>query len=202
MKNLNIALFGLSIIMITSCNLRENSPAAPSQQSSSGAKTVNVGKQFNIPVNAEGNTIEQQNIIDKNKITSDPTRVMWMHLIDYQGRMYMRTPVRGKITSSTKRLEPITCAAGMSNGQGVDVYYGARTADNQHVTTELIQIDGTYSNSDPYVFWFDPMGNYFQKGDGYLLSSIPIDLSNPTDKISGLYNADKAAQEWQKSIKK
>ena len=34
-------------------------------------------------------------------------------------------------------------------------------------------------------------------GLGYLLTDYPIDLANPMDEITGLYNAHKAAQAWQ-----
>jgi len=167
------------------------------QESSSGAITMNISKEFHIPTNADDNTTEQQNILDQKKITSDPTKILWMHLVDMNGRMYLRTPVRCKVTSSGKRLEPTSCSAGMANGQGIDTYYGAKTPGGQR-TTELIQIDGTYGNSDPYVYWFDPYGNYYQKGEGYLLSNIPIDIKNPVDEITGLYRANEEAVKWQK----
>jgi len=36
-------------------------------------------------------------------------------------------------------------------------------------------------------------------GLGYLLTDYPIDLQNPIDEITGLYNLHKAAYEWQKT---
>lgn len=181
--------------LMTSCDIPVQT--TPPQQSSSGAKTMNVSKEFRIPTNAEGNTTEQQNILDQKKVTSDPTKILWMHLVDMNGRMYLRTPVRCKVTSSGKRLEPTSCSAGMANGQGIDSYYGAKAPNGQH-TTELIQIDGTYGSSDPYVYWFDPMGHYFQKGDGYILSDMPIDIKNPIDEVTGLYRAHAEAEKWAK----
>lgn len=196
MKNVwYILALGLTL-SITSCNIKSESPQLL-QESTSGAKTVDVSKEFHIPINGRGNTIEQQNIIDKDKITTDPTKIMWMHLIDFNGRMYLRTPVRCKVTSSGKRLEPTSCAAGMANGQGADEYYGARTPEGYR-TSELIRVDGTYGNSDEYVYWFDPMGHYFQKGDGYLLSDIPIDIKDPINEITGLYQVQEQAAKWQK----
>ena len=172
-----------------------NRPPAP-QTSSSGAQTVNIGKQFKEPTNAQGNTVEQQQIMDRIKITSDPTRIMWLHRLSFDGKIVSRTPVRGKVTSSTKRLEPISVAAGVAGGEyhqpyGVEIPGG-------HLTTELIQADGTYGNSDAYIFWFDPSGHYFQLGSNYLLSDMPIDLDNPLDKITGQYNVMQAAADWQK----
>ena len=187
-------------IMFTACDINVEKPDIL-QKSTSGAKTVDVAKQFRIPVNAAGNTVEQQNIIDRDRVTSDPTKIMWMHLVDFNGRMYMRTPVRCKVTSSHKRLEATSCAAGMANGQGVDEYYGARTPEGYR-TTELVRVDGTYGNSDEYVYWFDPMGHYFQKGSGYILSDMPIDLKDPINEVTGLYQANEAAIKWQKEKRK
>ena len=194
-KQITVALLFILSTCIVSC--LGPVTAEPPQTASSGATTVNVGKQFRIPVNAEGNTAEQQNIMDRQKITSDPTKVIWMHLVDLNGRIYLRTPVRGKITSSTKRLEPVSCAAGEMGGQYASVY-GEKTNSGQR-TSELIQIDGTYGNSDPYVYWFDPRGYYYQLGQGYILSDMPINTKEPVDQVTGLYNLDKSAQEWQKS---
>jgi hypothetical protein len=167
------------------------------QTSSSGAKTTNISNDFRVSLNAEGKTTEQQNILDQKRVTSDPTKILWIHLVDMNGRMYLRTPVRCKVTSSGKRLEPTSCAAGMSKGDGFTSHYGA-VAPNNHRTTELIQIDGTYGSSDPYIYWFSPDNHYFQKGDGYLLSDMPIDIKNPVDEITGLYRANEAAVAWQK----
>ena len=60
----------------------------------------------------------------------------------------------------------------------------------------------TFGQSDNYIFWFDPQLRYHQWGTagglGYLLTDYPIDLRNPQDLITGLYNMDKVAYEWQK----
>lgn len=197
MKRLNLVL-ALAVIMsigLTSCNIKADKPEVL-QTSTSGAKTVDVASQLNVPLNSRGNTVEQQNIIDKDRVTSDPTKIMWMHLIDFNGRMYLRTAVRCKVTSSGKRLEPTSCAAGRIGGEYHEDF-GARTPEGYR-TTELIRVDGTYGSSDEYVYWFDPMGHFFQKGNGYLLSDMPIEISDPINEVTGLYQANQQAVEWQK----
>jgi hypothetical protein len=195
-KTIIILLVGSSLLY--SCSSRNTSTQ---QHSQSGATSVNVASQFKIPTNGTGNTIEQQNILDRQQITNDHTKIMWIHLVDMNGRIYLRTPVRGKVTSSGKRLEPSSVAAGMANGQGVDMYYGTLTPEGGR-TTERLQIDGTYGSSDSYIFWFDPRGHYFQKGDGYIMSDMPINVKEPVNEITGLYNLDAAAKEWQDSQNK
>lgn len=161
------------------------------QTSSSGATQTTAST---VPKNSKGNTVEQQNIDDKNRVTQDPTKVMWIHLIALDGKIIKRMPVRNKVTSSGKRLEPKQAAPAQSGYPSAHV--------GGHSTVELIQADGTYGDSDPYIYWFDPMGRYHQWGTagglGYLKTDYPIDLENPSDKITGLYNAHAAAAAWQK----
>jgi len=154
---------------------------------------------FQIPKNSQGNTTEQQNIIDRLKVTTDVTKVLWIHLITLDGKIVLRMPVSHKVTSSGKRLEPITGAS--SNEYGRDYPYFKAADGNIYETSEFMQPDGTFGQSDNYIFWFDPQNRYHQWGTagglGYLLTDYPIDLRNPQDLITGLYNMDKAAYEWQ-----
>lgn len=162
------------------------------QQSSSGA--VQVKSVSSVPKNSRGLTTEQQNIQDRIKVTTDPAKVLWNHLIALDGSIIRRMPVRCKVTSSGKRLEPKHAAPGQGS-------YPA--AGNGLYTNEFIQPDGTYGDSDSYIYWFDPMGRYHQWGTagglGYLLTDYPIDLENPVDKITGLYRVQREAAEWQKT---
>jgi hypothetical protein len=170
-----------------------------SQTASTGATQVTGF--VSVPKNSQGHTVEQQNILDRIRVTTDPTKVMWIHMISLDGRIISRMAVRNKVTSSEKRLEP-THAGADSQGRLPKVpgtenweYGGAIRTD------ELIQPDGTFGASDQYIFWFDPQGRYHQWGTagglGYLLTDYPIDLRNPIDEITGLYNADATAQSWQ-----
>lgn len=149
---------------------------------------------FDVPKNSQGNTVEQQNIIDRQKVTTDPGKVLWIHLISLDGKIIKRMPVKNKVTSSGKRLEP-------THAVNANEAYPDVAKDNWAETDELIQVDGTFGESDPYIFWFDPMGRYHQWGTagglGYLLTDYPIDLQNPMDEITGLYNVHKAAADWQ-----
>jgi len=161
------------------------------QVSDSGAKQVS--DMYQVPVNAKGNTVEQQNIEDRIKVTTDPTKVLWIQLIALDGKIIQRMPVSNKVTSSGKRLE---------SRHAADTLGGYPKAGNSGwETDEFIQPDGTFGHSDNYIFWFDPTGRYHQYGTaggiGYLLTDYPIDLANPIDEITGLYNMHVAARAWQ-----
>lgn len=110
------------------------------------------------------------------------------------GHIILRNPVRCKVTSSGKRLEPLTASLSPYQSGGDLPLVRGNT-----YTNELMQVDGTFGTSDSYIFWFDPMGRYHQKGEGYLITDYPIDLDNPVNKITGLYNVNEAALAWQRA---
>jgi hypothetical protein len=177
-----------ALFLITACNQDKN------QTSASGATQA---KPTRVPKNSIGHTCEQQNIDDRIQVTTNPTKVMWIHLISLNGEILKRMPVRNKVTSSGKRLEPATwnrAVVSASEDKELPQYNGL-------VTPEMIGPDGTYGSSDPYIFWFDPMKRYHQWGTaggmGYLLTDYPIDLADPIDKITGLYKVQEAAAKWQ-----
>lgn len=159
------------------------------------ASGATLAKPYEVKKNSEGRTLEQQRIYDRIRVTTDPTKVMWIQLIALDGHIVSRMAVSGKITSSGKRLEPVT-----ADGGGGD-FKRALPSYSGYFTEELIQPDGTYGSSDNYVYWFDPMGRYHQLGTagglGYLLTDYPIDLVDPIDKITGLYRAEEASARWQ-----
>lgn len=188
-----------SIVLVTSIVLAACSePLAPMQATGGAELVTELG--FQIPKNAQGHTAEQQNIIDRLRVTTDPTKVLWIHLIALDGKIIQRMPVAHKVTSSGKRLEPVTAGSSAEYGADYPVFVGAD--GKAYETTEFIQPDGTFGSSDNYIFWFDPMHRYHQWGTagglGYLLTDYPIDLRNPQDAVSGMFNADLTAYEWQK----
>ena len=188
-----ILLTGLSsLLLIGGCDV-DSGP----QTSRSGA--TEIGQLYHVQKNAQGNTSEQQNIFDRIKVTTDLTKVMWIHLIALDGKIIRRMAVRNKITSSGKRLEARHFFPNKSD-------YTTPPTSGGLYTDELIQPDGTYGESDAYVYWFDPQHRYHQYGTaggiGYLLTDYPIDLHNPIDEITGMYNLDKIAGAWQEEQEK
>lgn len=161
------------------------------QVSASGAAQV---APSHVPANSRGRTVEQQNIDDRIQVTTNPAKVLWLHLIALDGKIIRRMPVVSKVTSSGKRLEAKHFFPDKSAQTTPPVSGG-------HFTDEIIQPDGTYGESDAYVFWFDPQHRYHQYGTagglGYLLTDYPIDLANPVDELTGMYRIHEQAAKWQ-----
>ena len=191
-----LIMFAVIVLFVSGCG----SSSPPPLEATGGAIQV-TSFGFDIPKNSQGRTTEQQNIIDRLAVTTSPVKVLWIHLISLDGKIIQRMPVAQKVTSSGKRLEPITAAS--TPYQAYANYPAFKGADGKtYQTTEFMQPDGTFGQSDSYIYWFDTQHRYHQWGTagglGYFLTDYPIDLRNPQDLVSGMYNADKMALEWQK----
>lgn len=191
-KVLNLVLVSvLALSVVVAC-----APTQPPQVAAGGVTQVTEIEK--VQKNSQGHTVEQQNIIDRIKVTTDPTKVMWIHLISLDGKIIQRMAVAHKVTSSGKRLEPIQAASTPQYGYSYPTY---SIEGRTYQTSEFLQSDGTFGSSDAYIFWFDPLHRYHQWGTagglGYMLTDYPIDLVNPKDEVTGMFNADKAASEWQ-----
>lgn len=181
-KILLIALVGL---LSVGCGPKAES--APT--STSGVQKATV----KIKVGADGLTVEQRNIAkrlqDDNKITS----FKHLYIISpMTGDIILHSLVKGKVTSSGKRLTPKTVAA--TNGQyinsqhqGMGINIGGRT----YRTTEVLGDDGTYGSSDPYIFWYDSKKVYHQHyvtgGQIIHVTSAPLGVNKVLINVDGKF---------------
>lgn len=119
-----------------------------------------------VHVGSDGMTIEQRNVRDRLAMDNKPGSIKHLYIISaYSGDVLIYSTVRGKVTSSGKRLSPTSVWAGynaMAPGsrdmEGVKVSIGGE----QHFTSEVLQDDGTYGHSIEYLYWFDSKGTYHQ----------------------------------------
>ncbi len=137
---------------------------------------------------SDGLTTEQRNIARRLTVESTPGMVMYLYIISPRtGKVLMYSGVDGKVTSSGKRLAPRTVAAIdnkslSSSGEhsGIATVVGGYT---RH-TSEVLQDDGTYGDSVPYIYWWDTNGVYHQHffTDGQVIhvSTAPIEVSSIT----------------------
>jgi hypothetical protein len=129
--------------------------------SSSGVEKMTV----EVRTNDKGHTVEQEQV--GNRLANDNKFGAIKHLYvisPYSGQVILYSTVKGKVTSSGKRLTPTTVASadgnsgGYSNRGGIPVNINGET----YYTSEVLQDDGTYGTSDPYIYWFDSRGIYHQ----------------------------------------
>lgn len=146
-KIIAILMLAMFVICMTGCE-----PSTPS--STSGVKKATT----TVKTQADGNTIEQQNIINRLKIDNTLGSIKHLYVISaYSGQVLIYSTVKGKVTSSGKRLSPYTVSTTTSN-------YGIPIEVGNHIeyTGEVLQDDGTYGSSIQYLYWWDSTGKYHQ----------------------------------------
>jgi len=114
-----------------------------------------------VPTDPEGFSIEQRNIMNRLLADNKPGSVKHLYVISaMSGQVLIYSTVKGKVTSSHKRLSPKTVASGYSNGGfgGLPVTINGGTC----YTGEILGDDGSYGDSSEYIFWWDVRGVYHQ----------------------------------------
>lgn len=112
----------------------------------------------------DGLTVEQRNVRDRLAMDNKPGSIKHLYIISaYSGQVLLYSTVRGKVTSSGKRLTPYS-ANYVTNGQGGNEGFLVSLPNGDAFrTSEVLQDDGTYGDSIPYLFWFDAQGRYHQQ---------------------------------------
>lgn len=164
-----------AIMMLTSCDYSQPSI------SQSGIKKASV----KVPTNPNGLTTEQMNIRDRLIIDNKPGSIKHLYVISaYSGQVLIYSTVRGKVTSSGKRLQPTSIVVNQGNtssdaGPG---FTFVQRAGQDIVTDEVVQDDGTFGHSIDYLYWWDAKGVYHQHyvsgGQILHISSEPVAVKN------------------------
>lgn len=160
MRNLFV---GLALICLVACNQHTGSLSADPNKavSHSGVST----KTVSVKTDSQGWTSEQRNISEKLKRDNDPGGTQFLYVVSaYTHDLLFFSTVKGKVTSSGKRLTPTTVYAGTGSNNGWETNYGipVRINGKEQYTAEVPQDDGTYGSSIDYLYWFDETGNRYQ----------------------------------------
>jgi multidrug efflux pump subunit AcrA (membrane-fusion protein) len=136
-----------------------------------------------VTVDKNGNTVEQTNIVARLENDNKIGAIKHLYVISpYSGQVILYSTVKGKVTSSGKRLTPtsVDARSGLEY-TGVDGNY-VNIGQAPMLTNEVIQDDGTYGSSEPYIYWWDTKGLYHQHfftgGQIIHVSDQPIPVKN------------------------
>jgi len=168
----SIAVLAVMLIVVGCDAPRANEP-----KSASGVQKANV----QVQTQASGLTIEQENISARLKEDNKPGSIKHLYVISaYSGQVIIYSTVKGKVTSSGKRLNPYeVTGSGEYHGDHFEINIGGQS----HRTKEVLQDDGTYGSSDPYVYWWDTKGIYHQH---YVSGGQIIHVSNQPLVVKGI----------------
>lgn len=138
--------------MVTSCSFDP-----PQQKSDSGIQKATT----KVKTNPNGQTIEQQNIIERLDRDNNLGSVKHLYIISsYTGDVLQYSTVKGKVTSGGKRLSPKTVRGFTESFASRSNYVNIGGKD--YLTDEVLDDGGAYGESGNYLFWFDTQGNYHQ----------------------------------------
>ncbi len=132
-----------------------------------------------VKVQSNGLTVEQENIKQRLSEDNKPGSLKHLYVISaYSGDVLLYSTVRGKVTSSGKRLTPTQSVQGGDTG----CYYGFKLAVGAETTctSEIMQDDGTYGSSVEYVYWWDQKGVYHQH---YVTGGQIVHVSNAPMRV-------------------
>jgi hypothetical protein len=169
MKNKLLLLMTSIALVFVSC---EDNPIVHPPSSSSGVAKATASVQTDL----QGHTTEQNNIIARYQEDNKPGSIKHLYVLSaYSGQVLIYSTVKGKVTSSGKRLTPITVVDG--GGQYYHDSYGFPVNIGGHDarTAEVLQDDGTYGSSVEYIYWFDSKGVYHQQ---YITGGMIVHISN------------------------
>jgi hypothetical protein len=170
-----------ALVVLTGCPLENKTERDP--VSDTGVHKAHA----KIAIGSDGLTVEQRNVRDRLQMDNKIGSIKHLYIISaYSGDVILYSTVKGKPTSSGKRLTPKTVAAGYASSGQYNSLSGfgpkVEIGGNTYRTNEIIQDDGTYGNSIPYLFWVDARGVYHQHyvsgGQIVHVSDQPIRVSN------------------------
>lgn len=122
-------------------------------ESVSGTGMAKVGK---VTTGIDGLTVEQHNISSRISLDNKPGAIKHLYVISaYSGQVLIYSTVRGKVTSSGKRLTPDVVEGGSD-------YFSFPIGGNLYATRQILGEDGTYGRSVEYLYWWDAKGIYHQ----------------------------------------
>jgi len=158
------------VFALTACDQRVKSEPT----SASGVTQASV----KIKTQSNGLTVEQSNVKARLLLDNKIGSIKHLYIISaMSGDVILYSTVKGKVTSSGKRLHPKSVLVASNKNyanSGMKVYVNGE----KHYTSEVLQDDGTYGSSIPYIYWFDVRGVYHQHyvGGGQIIhvSSEPI----------------------------
>lgn len=166
----------LGALLFVGCEEAQRQPA----ESTAGVKKA----QAVVQTDLSGHTAEQNNVSRRLLEDNKPGAIKHLYIISAaSGQVIIYSTVKGKVTSSGKRLSPLTIVAG-SSGEYRMPAIPFEIGGGNYGTSEVIQDDGVYGSSVEYIYWWDSKDVYHQQyiTGGMILhvSSQPIAVKSIT----------------------
>jgi hypothetical protein len=142
-------------------------------QSVSGTKMTVAGR---VGTGPDGLTVEQHNVNARIKMDNQVGAIKHLYVISaYSGQVLIYSTVKGKVTSSGKRLTPDRV-----DGTTLFIF---NVSGSQFYTNQVLGEDGTYGSSIEYLYWWDSKGVYHQQ---YITGGMILHISDQPLAVKGI----------------
>jgi hypothetical protein len=182
-RQLRLGILSVAFLSFVGCG---GCPHTVDPVSLSGVKVVSAEHKDLVRTDAHGHTTEQENIMERLKRDNSPGSIKHLYIISaYSGQVILYSTVRGKVTSSGKRLSPGKVGDAVLFNGSADTLAPISTVEiggHRYRSDELPGDDGTYGSSIDYLYWFDSKNTYHQHylGGGQIVhvSDEPIPVKS------------------------
>ena len=118
------------------------------------------------------NPLERENVAEKLKRDSNPSRLSYIYLLSLDGKVISHFVAKGKVSSSDSQLLPTqevrdVCCSGYEPMQ-----------------FEAAGDDATYGNREPGIFFFTPEGQMVTWSGDYIQSDRPLSIKTPISLVA------------------
>ena len=169
------ALLGTAIIGLAGCMKQPNEQPQASDHLTQARESAADQAQREVT-----ESYEIDNILARRLLFGKPGVIGYVAFFGGMGQPIQYLTVKGKCTSSNKRLTP---GEVITNGDY-----------NHQFVMRAPGEDGTFGTSDEYIYCFATNGTYDQWNGPYLYSSKPFELTTPPIVISVQSRDDKRVQ--------
>lgn len=134
-----------------------------------------------VPLPALNSSLERKNIKKRLESFSDENKVSYIYLVSY-GRVMAFYTVKGKITSGSKRL---TSGQLLADSCGSLIQPGQDTpcGQNPGAVIQAPELDGTYGDSAPYIYFWTTDGIYVQWNGEYMMADQPLKITTQPELV-------------------
>ena len=109
---------------------------------------------------------------------NDPATIRFVYIVSpYTGQVILSATMKGKVTSSNKRLTPASLSQSQGTGNGIYFPIGGQG----YYTQEVAGDDGTYGTSAEYIYGFSldgSMQQIYTGGSLVIVSTKPLTISH------------------------
>lgn len=155
-----VAIIGILVAIAVPAFSMSGHPVAASAKMDQSKKAAEAANSIRFDENAEIDNIKK-----RLELTSNPGLTGYITLMNQAGQPILYAGIKGKVTSSGKRLtrgeQLVRCDKGNYTGDCV---------------MDSPSDEGTWGHSSPYIYFWTASGAYYQWSGDYLYSDQPMRL--------------------------